>query len=201
MTHRSNFVTLLSEQALPGQMGGCHTSVQDLMTGGIPGQMGGHHTSLQGLWQEKLTCSSFRACNVQNFAKHMFRRLDASWRHCSQSQRLYLHMHIWYVRYSQMSHSPGSGSNQGAQAEWNRSTKPSHYTVQISGRNSGCIQGVWESERKKKAEGQLHIQVSLLLQISLSWKTTSDLPTAAKTETHLCWWERRKASNTKRGNK
>lgn len=49
MTHHSNFVTLLSEQALPGQMGGCHTSVQDLMTGGIPGQMGGHHTSVQGL--------------------------------------------------------------------------------------------------------------------------------------------------------
>lgn len=89
------------------------------------------------------------------------------------------HMHIWYVRYSQTSHNPSSSSNQGAQAEWNKSTKSSHYTAPISGRNSGCIQGVLEPERKEEAEGQVHIQVSLLLQISLSWKTTSDLPTAA----------------------
>lgn len=89
-----------------------------------------------------------------------------------------------------------------------KSIKSSHFTVQISGRRSGCIQGVWESERKENAEGQLHIQVSLLLQISLSWKITSDLPTAAtKTflcqiqNSSLCWWERRKASYTQTENK
>lgn len=73
MTHHSNFVSLLGEQALPGQMGGCHTSLQGLMTGGIPGQMGGHHTSLQGLMAgetpmqqfQGLQCAELRQAHVQ----------------------------------------------------------------------------------------------------------------------------------------
>lgn len=91
MTHHSNFVTLLSEQALPGQMGGHHTSLQGLMTGEA------HMQEFQGL-----QCAELCQAHVQE-AGYFLETL--------------LSKHIWYVRYSQRNHSPGSGSNQGAQAK------------------------------------------------------------------------------------
>lgn len=115
-----------------------------------------HHC--RAWWQKKLACSSFRVFHVQNFAKHMFRRLDASWRHCSQSQRLHLPMHIWYVRYSQTSHSPSSRSKQGAQAEWKSGQQYQGFTFHcsISGRNSQCIQ-VFENQKERKRQKDSHI--------------------------------------------
>lgn len=139
VAHRSfNFVTVLREQAIPGQMGGRHTSLQSSMTGEAGMQQ------FQGL-----PCAELCQAHVQEAGCFLETLLS--------EQRLYLPMHIWCVRYSQTSHSPGSRSRVLKQNEnLDKSTKASHFTLQISGTNSRCIQ-VFENQKERKRQKDSHI--------------------------------------------
>lgn len=155
MTHHSNFVTLLSEQALPGQMGwmphvspGFNDRRNPWADGWTPHVSPGFNDRRRS---SHAAVSGFAMCRTLPNTRSGVWMLPGDTALRARGSTCTCTFDMWDTPKRATAQAPAPIRVRKQNENLDKSKTSSHFTVQIYVRNSGCIQGVWESEGKEKA--------------------------------------------------